>query len=612
MKQFITINYPLSSLDCSQPNILKNTISRFFKEYITDINRKYFILLKVKYINGSTYSLHTGVIITKNSLTSYLDYVSFQLSLKSEDYKNEEEYNYIIFDYFEIPKDKENYFKESRWDELKFIKIRKLKTFLFDKYLLPINMNYLSWGEVYLDTDSVKIVIVKDYHFIITKKEKSFEIKMSSLKNKDIKFIFYDQVLEDKQFFIRKIDQSIYYCDEVNESILLALKTLKTSFLKPLKIKKISKPKIITIDIETIVREGIHKPYLFSLFDGKERKSFFSDNALDLLRFLLKRKYNGYDIYAHNLSHFDIIFLLKDMAKLKNDYHFHFLKKDDKFISIRMYNTKKNISITFKDSFLLLPSSLANLSKQFNIDNPKGIEPIFQGDTKSPYYMENLDHYNKKVEIFLNLDEWKNKVQNYCEGDCIALYEILIKFRDLVHTKFQINMDNYPTTPSLSFAIFRTHFLEENTIPLFKGKIMDYIRESFTGGSTDVYIPYGKNIYWYDVNSLYPTMMKENPFPIGEMIQFQGDIKWLYKFDPQFNNKNTYWIADVNVQTKKDLYIPYLQINHISNISKRTISPNGSFTMKINSPEYNNAVHNKDYDITVNCVKGTSKFFKGG
>jgi DNA polymerase elongation subunit (family B) len=50
------------------------------------------------------------------------------------------------------------------------------------------------------------------------------------------------------------------------------------------------------------------------------------------------------------------------------------------------------------------------------------------------------------------------------------------------------------------------------------------------------------------------------------------------------------------------LYIPYLQINHLTKeqglAAKRTISPIGSFSMKINSPEYYNAI--KDYNITIN------------
>ena len=62
------------------------------------------------------------------------------------------------------------------------------------------------------------------------------------------------------------------------------------------------------------------------------------------------------------------------------------------------------------------------------------------------------------------------------------------------------------------------------------------------------------------------------------------------------------------VNTKKDLLHPYLQIHHKINSGYRTISPNGKFTMIIHSPprpagvlggtkEYFNAL--KDYDISI-------------
>ena len=59
-------------------------------------------------------SFHKGLIIKKDSLYSYLDNLTFQLSLKSDDYKDENEYSHIIFDYFEISKEHEKYFEESR------------------------------------------------------------------------------------------------------------------------------------------------------------------------------------------------------------------------------------------------------------------------------------------------------------------------------------------------------------------------------------------------------------------------------------------------------------------------------------------------------------------
>ena len=146
-------------------------------------------------------------------------------------------------------------------------------------------------------------------------------------------------------------------------------KTIKTNSLGKLKMKPISKPKIITTDIETKVTNGVHKAYLFSMFDGKETFSWFSENAIELLEHLLQRKYEGYNVYAHNLSNFDIIFLLKDISKFRKEFKINFLKKEDKFIAIHIYNHAQHISITLKDSLLLLPSSLDKLSTLFQIDN---------------------------------------------------------------------------------------------------------------------------------------------------------------------------------------------------------------------------------------------------
>ena len=41
---------------------------------------------------------------------------------------------------------------------------------------------------------------------------------------------------------------------------------------------------------------------------------------------------------------------------------------------------------------------------------------------------------------------------------------------------------------------------------------------------TDVYKPSGKNIHSYDVNSLYPTSMRNLPMAVGKVNYFEGDI----------------------------------------------------------------------------------------
>lgn len=74
------------------------------------------------------------------------------------------------------------------------------------------------------------------------------------------------------------------------------------------------------------------------------------------------------DIYFHNLSGFDVNFLLKPLLNMK-DVKSEIMLRDDKFIQIKINYGKTSFNI--KDSLLLLPGSLMNLSKSFKIETPK-------------------------------------------------------------------------------------------------------------------------------------------------------------------------------------------------------------------------------------------------
>ena len=133
-------------------------------------------------------------------------------------------------------------------------------------------------------------------------------------------------------------------------------------------------------------------------------------------------------------------------------------------------------------SLLILPLALSKLGDQFNVDVIKTIEPIYDNpsDIFNPFHMKDISHYNKEVILISDFNLWKNKVIKYCETDCISLYQILLKFRELVFIKWDLFIENYPTTPSLSFGLFRRHYLHDEVIPIYKGKIFDFLRESFT------------------------------------------------------------------------------------------------------------------------------------
>src|SRR6266404_3614388 len=70
----------------------------------------------------------------------------------------------------------------------------------------------------------------------------------------------------------------------------------------------------------------------------------------------------------------------------------------------------------------------------------------------------------------------RDETIKYCNIDCISLYQVINKFNTLIFNLFEMNIHKYPTLSSLAFAIFRTHFLIENTIPQISGQIAKDIR----------------------------------------------------------------------------------------------------------------------------------------
>jgi len=60
---------------------------------------------------------------------------------------------------------------------------------------------------------------------------------------------------------------------------LILVKTIKKSkAIEKLKISNKQLTKIITMDLETIIINNVHVPYLLSWFDGKTSKSYFIEN----------------------------------------------------------------------------------------------------------------------------------------------------------------------------------------------------------------------------------------------------------------------------------------------------------------------------------------------
>ena len=366
-KGFNNKEYKLNSKLLSN-NSLINIIKLFFKELESD--RKYFVLLRLQHYNSfKIVTLHKGLILSKSDLVNYQEYCKNLLSIKSNGY-SDAIFSNILFDYFLIKKDQESKYT-NKWPELNNTKNIQLQEFSNSTttYFLPLNNNYSTWGNVLFSNDSIKIIHYHNNNIIKihTLDDKTFNGKIYN--GKFMIFEFIDQVINDNKF-IRSVNNSSYHI--LNNKIELTTRTNKTKFLKTLKAKAKKPVNIITVKIETINRNGELQPFLYSLFDDREIRSFFEKTPDKLFTYLLRRKYRGYTVYAHYLRKFDIAFLFKYIAELQNSdkYTVEPVLKDGNITSMNIRNNK-GVTITYHDSYLYLTQSLQKLSRIFTCKQAK-------------------------------------------------------------------------------------------------------------------------------------------------------------------------------------------------------------------------------------------------
>lgn len=79
----------------------------------------------------------------------------------------------------------------------------------------------------------------------------------------------------------------------------------------------------ITIDLETINIKDVLTPIAISIYDGRESWSYnikdfphFKDMLYKGLESVIKPKYNGWNVYLHNFSKFDGIFILNVLVSI--------------------------------------------------------------------------------------------------------------------------------------------------------------------------------------------------------------------------------------------------------------------------------------------------------
>jgi len=279
--------------------------------------------------------------------------------------------------------------------------------------------------------------------------------------------------------------------------------------LRPL--KKDRKNCYSTLDIET----GFGGDILdIAIYDGLISPIFFSCWAA-LIQFIevhIEEKIY-HKFIAHYGGSFDYVSLVEYLTN-QTEIKYDIIMSQSKIVVLYVYLGDKRIEF-IDSSNVFTNTSLEDLCKLFKIVHGK-----LEGINRS-----------KIAELKKNDPEIYYK---YLGLDVISLFEICKSFEKY------LEIDFFPLTlASLSMYLYRRHF---QRYILFKPRpvVDEFISKAYAGGRVECFRP-GQHelINTFDINSLYPSVMRNTKFPIGTPVRaltFHPDKIGVYHV--HFNQEN--------------------------------------------------------------------------
>ena len=217
-------------------------------------------------------------------------------------------------------------------------------------------------------------------------------------------------------------------------------------------------------------------------YDGHEFKYF--KRLVKYIAYLFSLKKNV-QVWAHFGGKFDFLFLLQEAFSIPQLKVLNMIPRGSGILCFDL--TDGVYTITFMDSSAILPFSLERICESFKVEHKK----------------LKWDH-EKTFKV-------TRKLVHYLKYDCIGLYEAIQKYRE-----WDLIKRAGPKTTMASQALQVLRLFLEKPIHSLNDEVDAFVRKSYFGGRTEVFKPLyqGKEpIRCYDVNSLYPTVMRSNEFP---------------------------------------------------------------------------------------------------
>jgi hypothetical protein len=339
-------------------------------------------------------------------------------------------------------------------------------------------------------------------------------------------------------------------------------------FLYPLGKRKPHHWKIVVFDVESKrdgdgKAAGFSRPFLLGFYDGVDYLEFRNDKRLvpgmtdqhirphgcvhEFCEWLfhskegLKYTRSHAVIYAHHGGGFDTKFVLGWLLE-QPDLEWKIIPTMSRIQELVVWSPDKpDVKWVFRDSSQLLHAPLEDLAQSYGV--------------------------GEKMPMNLNTDEAEPIWSEYLRIDCVMLYRVLERFREIVEK--DLGGEIHVSAAATSLATWRRAFQDRPIKrclhePLCnkrscRGCLHKWVAKAYYGGRTEVLVPRAKDYHNYDANSAYAHACTFD-MPVGDVTVLNGPEehqRWMHDF---INTRVGFVEATVYVPEKCE--IPPLPIRH--------------------------------------------------
>ena len=319
-----------------------------------------------------------------------------------------------------------------------------------------------------------------------------------------------------KSMAIRKIKPGGHICGRKCQTCGVVLTREDTDhkcYIQPLEQEEDSSyDQLLFFDFEATQEHGIHCPNLCVVHDEEREVALFQgkDTVKQFCQWLFTPQHKGCIVVAHNFQGYDGYFI-KDYL-IQNAIRYEIIYRGAKSLSLKV----PDWGIRFIDSINFIPMALAKFLKTFGQDELcKGYFPhMFNKDENQNYvgpipcqndYGVNFMKPGERDAFIAWHDEqvannyrydFREEIIKYCRSDVDILRKCCLLYREMFRKETDIDPFNKALTiASYCQEVYRTNFLEKDTIAVFNNHRQWKIKQSNVAVTWLSYISEKEDLY---------------------------------------------------------------------------------------------------------------------